>query len=581
VDYGNGCTLRQFCYYSGSESEPMVNPETPYLVNLPTSKLIDFFRDYLAYPLPTRVELGEAAGNAEIEEMAQSILEVFAEIQQERNERIDDALFTQPVMAMWMAKQQIKTYKINRHVAAIQICYAIGEPPEGEEIPKNLIFLPEDRMSETIYEKSCRPPKVLIPSPFDSIELMQQGEKFLGFIQQQFQQWINQKYVYTVKQARSLKIDFSERSKKPMRVMIFACYYTTVMRYALESMAQAFEKLGCEVLFLIDDPYSYLIGTKTVEAYLQFKPHLTFNINHLNNEAISPDTFNIIWWQDLMEDLQKSEPFRNIRPRDFHYAFGDYILEGVKNKGVEVHYQEQCADENIYFPPSENNQRRNVVVFVGSAYAQEPKDFAKHYGEESLQKVLTDYEQIFNQPIVEAQQRVDLIHRYIETHTQYHQFYLTRLWIYYCRTTIIHALIDNSPYPIELYGYDWQDDPKTAPYYQGSIENGQALADLYRSVKYGLSVQPFMTGHQRLAEIKFCGAIPLVFWTPNRYEHTDYRKEVVAFESLDELSRQLNNAPTVLPDENIRHHFSYINFAQCCLQQVENTVEASRQEDEV
>jgi len=575
VDYGNGCTLRQFCYYSGSESEPMVNPETPYLVNLPTSKLIDFFRDYLAYPLPTHVELGGVAGNAQMQIMVDEILAVFAEIQQERDKRIDDALFTQPVMAEWMAKQQIKTYKFNKHISGYQLNYVIGNPIEEHKHLKNLIFLPEQKMAETVYEKSCRPPKILVPSPFDSSELLEQGQQFLRYIQGQYSNYVNQKYFKSIVKIQQKKVDFS--SEQPLRVLITACYYTTVMRYALKNMALAFENQGCEVLFLIDDPYHTLIGAKVTDAFEAFSPHITFHINHLNNEYLPEETFNFIWWQDFMNILQKPDRFPKVRDRDFHFAFSDYIFEAVKSKGVEVTYQEQCADENIYSPPSDETHRREVIAFVGSAYSQEPKDFVKLYGEQALQEVFQDFEAIFHQPISEPQERGGLVHRYIEIHSQFDAQMLRRLWVYFCRKTIVYALIEQSPYPVELYGYDWHEDPITAPFYKGQIENGKELANLYRSVKYGLSVQPYMVGHQRLAEIKFCGSVPLVYWTPCYYENADYKEEVLAFETLEDLLQQLNRdiKEGSLPDKNIRFHLSYENFAKRCLEQVKASIQGS------
>lgn len=576
VSYENGHTLRQFCYYNVSNaSGPIVSVETPYLVGLPTSILIDFFKDNLAYPVPTQVKLQHTEDEEAqefINQMKNNLLSAFAEVQDVRQSLVDDALFTQPIMALWMAKQQIKIYKLNRHVAATQICYAIGEPPEGEETPKNLIFLPENRMSETIYEKSCRPPKILIPSPFDTIELMQQGRQFLELIQQQYQQWINQKYIYAVKQARSLKIDFSEWPKKPIRVMISVCYYTTVMRYASESMAQAFEKLGCEVLFLIDDPYSYLIETKIAEAYLQFKPHLTFNINHLNNQAISPDTFNIIWWQDMMPELY-AENRMFIRERDLHYAFSDYIMERVKEKGVtNVEYQEQCASEEIY--SNLERTRRDVIVYVGSSYHKSLKVFSSNYGEDELERVLFDLKNIFYS---DAPNKNRIIYGYAEKNSKVNSKMLFDIWNYITRNEVINKLIEEAPFPVEIYGYDWQDNPKTAPFYKGPIENGEALAELYRSVRFGLSVQSYKIGHQRLAEIKFCGAIPLVYWTPNRYEYTDYRDEVIAFSQVDELLDKLKSPPKALPSKKILNYFTYTRFARRVIERVECMLNSNNQ----
>ena len=579
VVYAQGHRLRQFCYYLGSEDEPMVDVNTPYLVNLPSSKIIEFFQNYLAYPIPTKVEAGPATQQAEAKEMIQTILDIFSEIQSDRKERVDDALFTQPVMAEWMAIQQIQTYRQHPHIAAIQLCYVIGTPEAGKTYPQNLIFLPEEAMAETLYQKTARTPKILVMSPFDSPELKVQGQKFLTFIQQSFQKWVQHQIYLVLQKIQQLSLDPPRLEKlkktfqgdREVRVLIFASYYTTVMRYALENMAKAFEKIGCEVRFIMDSPYRLLLDLEVTQTYLSFKPHLVFNINHLNNQTLSNETFNCIWWQDLMPPLQNSESFAKVRLRDFHFAFSEHIYESVKAKGVPVRYQEQCANEDIYFPPSSERaiQRRQVIVFVGSSYAKQPKIFAQLYGETALNKVLTDFKDCFEQPILEAEQRVDLIHRYIETHDQYDQFVLTRLWIYYCRTAIIHFLIEHSPLPLELYGYDWQEDPKTAPYYKGHVENGEELAELYRSVQYGLSVQPFMVGHQRLAEIKFCGATPLVFWTPNHYEHTDYQHEVLSFQSLEELQTlfpQFKQPPPSLPDQKIRQHFTYTQFALRCLE---------------
>lgn len=573
VAYDNGCTLRQFCYYSGAEDEPMVSVETPYLVNLPTSKLIDFFREYLAYPLPTQVELGQMPQTAETLEMVKEILAVFEDIQKERDAKIDDALFTQPVMAEWMAKQQIKTYKCNERVHAYQLCYAIGPSPDKSSYPKNLIFLPETQFEETIYEKSCRPPLILISSPFDTEDLKNQGQQYLSLIDQNFQRYLSQKMARGIKRLGYLKLNFSQ---KPWRVMLFTSHYTTVMKYAMQSMVKAFEQLGCEVLFLTDDEYSALVAAKTLEHLVDFNPHLLFSINHHHREFLPKESFQAVWWQDLMPEIQKKEPFKYENERDFYYAFGDYILEAITTKtDHSVTYQEQCADENIYFPPSDADfyKRRPSIVFVGSAYSREPNVFKKYYGEGALNKVLRDYDILFQQPISEPEERVALVHRYIASHPQYHKFNLTRLWIYFNRTKVIEYLIDYSPYALELYGYDWQDNPKTAPYYKGVIENGEALADLYRSVMFGLSVQPFMVGHQRLAEIKFCGAIPLVLWTPNRYEHRDYMDEVCAFNTLDELDSQLKSPPSELPDNKIREHFSYVRFAEKVLQRMEAVFE--------
>lgn len=573
VPYDNGQTLRQFCYYLSDTDEVVLNVETPYLVGIPKHQLLKFFKNYLAYPMPTRVEIppvdqASDEQKAQLVEIQKNFLEAFKEVSALREGLIDDALFTQPVMALWMAKQQIKTYKINPNVPGIQVCYAIGNEFE-EDTPENLVMLPEEEMVETLIKKGYRLPKKVIVSPFDSEALKAQGRQFLEYLQSQSKSYLTSYLNPLVEQCKAWEPDYTEST---WRVLIFASRYTTVMRYAFENMAKAFEKIGLEVTFIMDTPYSQMTGTNVVEKLVEVKPHFTFNINHLNQEILHKKFFNVVWWQDLMPEIQKPDNPNMKRERALHYAFGDFIYRHVLQAGARsVEYQEQCANEEIYFPPEKEKHRRDAIVFVGSSYASEPDNFAKHYGKAATQAVMDDFKRLIYEETETESDRVAKINAYIESHEhKFHRFYLNRLWVYCNRREIIHTLIEKSPIPVELYGYGWQEDPITAPFYRGVVENGEPLAELYRSVKYGLSIQPFMIGHQRLAEIAFCEAIPLVLWTPNQYEHNDYKEEVVAFDTPDALIPLLAESPQVAKPKKIRQHFSYVNFAKRVIQCIQS-----------
>lgn len=572
VVYPNGHSLRQFCYYPIDGADASLDLDYPYLVGLPSSKFINFFKSYTAYPLPTKFVLSEHNEvDQEIEDLILGeVKSVFEEIKVARNPLIKDALFTQPIMAEWMAIQHHQMYLYNKHVPSLQVCYYFGSPSDLSL--KNLIALDENDVVRSLSEAKTRVPKVLSISPFDTAELIKQGRQCLGWISEQYGAYLRENRTEKGAIALAHKPDFSE---KPLRVFIACSSYTTVMQYSAGSLAKAFEALGCEVLFLQDDEVSFLSINTFLEAYANFKPHITVNINHLNNSMLNPFVFNFVWWQDIMADLANAHSIKK-RPRDFHYAFSKAVMDKVKVKVDDVRYQEQCVSEEVFYPPEDSLQRRDVIVFVGSSYYQEFIGAQRHIAPSEFSAIISDYVELIHNGRCKGVTTFEGIIKHY-SNVNYHA--LVRVWIYIARREIIYTLIDQAEVPVELYGYEWDLDPVTAPLYKGSIENGKPLADLYRSVKYGLSVQPFMIGHQRLGEVTFCGAIPIVLDTANDYEEINYWDEMVTFKSPKELIPKIAQVQSgevvVQPPEKMKQKLSYIEFAKRMLSRVEDELSES------
>jgi len=570
VDYPNGQQLRQFCYFNSDKSAPIVHPETPYLVNLPVKFFSEFFKLFLAYPIVEKVAMPEGIDEETKQQLLEDLDAVIGEVKALREKYINDALFTQPVMAEWMAIQGHQIYTLNPYIAATQVCYYIGEPLQTDNPPKNLVALSLDHLLEDILEENKRQPCVLITSPFDNGQLIEQGESILEAISKNLDNFKASKVqAFYQQRLKEPDVDFLE---KPYRIFMTISRYTRVMRYAFEGLADAFKALGCEVYMIRDDEYSAAMAYDDMLGMKAYNPHIVININHLFNSFLHPSVFNVVWWQDAMEELEVEDGLFPIRDRDLFYAFGHVQMDLMKKKSDRVEYQEQCASQAIYHLPEEPTERREVMAFVGDAYWKDAQKLKDNLLEAQFLEVEQDFLTLFHQGQVKGADNIDdLIQTYESFATS--PLRLSRFWIYITRREVVYHIINHANIPIELYGPGWDQDPKTAPFFKGMITPGKDLAKLYQSVKYGLSMQPYMIGHQRLAEIKFCGAIPVTYCSQNKYEKIDYWDEMISFKHLDDLIEQLNSGKTVQNHHKIEAHFTYTAFAKRILERVEKKLE--------
>lgn len=485
----------QYCYYDGPLTDIVLNN----FIQVSADNFVDFFA-HNHLPIPQIIAISQD-GVVHFNEMPADVIE---EIQQYRNQYSvpgyihADTYFVDPLLALNIAKQLNRVNCGHPTIDGLQVCYYRGELPTHDI--GNLIHIEfSDIIDFFVMSRLRVPEKIEMPCELEEELKAAVKEDFVSALEA-----IKDKRLVFVQQLTrvSKALEPAVVEGEPIRVFIPSSRLTTVMQYSSQGVAKAFEKQGYQVLFYIES--NDMEGSNAVDffnTYINFNPHVTFNVNNVNNGFLHDDVINIMWWQDLMPAIRNHQ-LLNWRKNDFNFSISPIFDQHLKQCGAEkVQRQHFVFDEAIFY--SDNKQLQQKIVFVGSSYLP-----AINFADNQQMQAITELVEILNQGRSFDKQAITTIAE--RTHLNY-EFVFWKLLHYVVRDYSVKWLCRNSNLPVEIYGRYWEQDSLVAPFYQGELQHGVQVADVYRSATYAIVSHPFEINSQRLVEVAACGCIPVVY----------------------------------------------------------------------
>ncbi len=462
--------------------------------------------------------------------------------------------------ALLQAKKQVRIETSNPNVDALQICYYNGE--ELLNAPKNCIHVDINNFFNYFLMTKNRLPKQIDFSEMDfSQEVKAQLIEALTASLQQVQIERNTMLKTTIDEIKKYKPDFSNKH----RIFLMASRETTVMQYASKNVASAFRELGYECYLSIEEndmqelaPFIHLIN------FLAFKPTITFNINHLNNEHLAPELFNIVWFQDSMPIVLNDQPIK-LRERDYIYALIIGIQNALKTKGVTSTLQSFFIDHHIYkeYPAIKRNHK---VVFIGSSYLNQlPVNTPMDLIEEMTQHYLNNGQ--FNTKYLTA-----LSKKYPLSYENIFQSVLP----YIIRDVTLLELSKMSiEYELEIYGWGWQKYDQLRPFYKGALTQGEEISKVYNSAEYALVTHPNYIIQQRTLEATASKSTALVYDARYRPEVNApfYEDELHFFQNLTELHTLLNSPYQPKEAKKLLAEHNSVDFVRSIIERIDTVLE--------
>jgi tetratricopeptide (TPR) repeat protein len=445
-------------------------------------------------------------------------------------------------------------------VTAPQICYYQGEP--FDKPPANLIQIPENETATFFSSTRLRRPSAIHFNP----ENIQETNKALK-IASDLDKASALSKEKALHDAQSCKAQKPKLLKgEPLKILLNANRTTTVMQYCAKNLSTALQRKGCNTYLLTEeDDMESIEMHQYLEECVRFNPNAVVHINEIQNEYINEDTYNIIWWQDLMPVIESGKPI-HWRERDLVLSicpqFDPYLYRSGANK---VYRQDFCIDQQIFFSDP-TVERQEKIVFIGSSYINRGHISSKA-GKQIiavLKEKMVNGEDISDQLLHELSEKFGL--KFIDI--------FENILPFVARDTSVEwlcSIADTLGYKVEVYGRWWEKNPIVAPFFEGELPHGPMVAKVYNEAKYALSVIHRLVTSQRLSEIAACGCIPVVF-DQRMYKEAEpphWDDECLFYKSKDELRDCIGRSPKNDP-QIISKGYSYDSFADKIIEYIKN-----------
>ncbi len=409
-----------------------------------------------------------------------------------------DEFFLDRTRAMTTALENNRIQQ-TKAISAPQLCYYMGEP--FADPPENLIHLDENDMMGLITKTRLRLPTKIVFDPGQKSQVDKAIEMATLF--EQALQAAKEEMRQNIALCRSRQPLLSDQ--RPLKIFLIANRLTTVMQYCAKSLAVALQRKGCDICLLTEnDDKEQLTSFHLYSEYAAMVPNAIVNINQTGNDFLHEDTYNIIWWQDLMDTIATGDPLP-WRKRDLvlstQIQFDSYLYRTGAKK---VYRQDFCIDPKVFFSTTPTESRKKIV-FIGSSYSERLEKFGA-VGRTivaGLRKRMEAGGDIPEQLLRNLALEHDVDYLQIFEH----------LLPYLARDVSVEwlcSLAADLPYEVEVYGRWWASNPVVAPYYKGELPHGSEVAKVYNQSLYAVSATHHVINSQRLAEIAACGCIPVV-----------------------------------------------------------------------
>ena len=559
----------QMCFFAGTVSKIIDHN----LISVSLDELVSFFSEN-EVPIPTYLlippGLGSPSAVTEVQDAFWSAVNAAKQSRKQTQEITNasgnptkqtaehaDAYFLDEETAAEIAKLENRVRLAHPTITGLQICYFDGVT--SRDHPVNLIGVKLEDCYDYFLQTRNR-----LPTSFVGAE---NTPDELSLI---FQETVRKVAIEREQRLQAMRKSWpcappTFDAQKPLRVFLAASRLTEVMQYASKNIGKAFESLGHEVMVSVEEnELESLHGTHHLQALQEFNPHIIFNINShsILNATIPESVFNIVWWHDLMPDLEKGTQFE-IRDRDYTYSALKQLDPFIERCGVrDIQRQGFCVDTAKFFEDS-RSLREDRIVFAGSSYIGHLYDKSQNAA-----KALLEIKEAFEAGVALDEGFLKPIS---DKYKLSYEYVFWNLLHFVVRDMSVEWLCEASPLPVEIYGSGWDVNPKVREFHKGYIAHGVDLASLYRTSTYALVTHPFEINSQRLAEVCSSGTIPIVYDCTHSSYEPHWRNELTFYKKKDELidclEKRLGD-----PAPEIGDYFSYLNFTKKMIARIESDI---------
>jgi len=470
-------------------------------------------------------------------------------------ERFLDTYFFDSKLALDVSlkRNQVKTN--NPNIRGLQICYYAGKALKKS--PKNCIHVPLEQVYSYFSTTNNRFPKFV---NFTNTDFTNQDKvNFNENLTKTLSRSVAQNHLLVEEYKKKIRECNPNFETNELRIFISACRETVVMQHISQNIAKSFKKLGYKVKFYIQKSQMEACGAlKSLKAHYKFNPHITVNINHLNNQYLNEYTYNFTWFQDYMDTFKDSKKIK-LRKRDYIFTLFDDMKKILVSKSVkkcQIQTQPFCINTSIY-KQRKKIKRENKLVFIGSSYKQNYDNVP--ISMENKSKILKELLKIYKISGSPSEKVKEKICKKYDISSSYN---LGHIINYIERDITIKNIIKSNPtIKFELYGYGWEKDDFLCLYNKGVVNQGKDISKIYNSAKFALVSGGYIL-QQRTLEATASGSIPVVLDVrKSKDRNKSIQSAMLFFKTPQEITKLLQNGKAQNLDILLAHH-SYIKLAK-------------------
>ncbi|MEM9082746.1 MAG: hypothetical protein AAGB34_04055 [Planctomycetota bacterium] len=321
-----------------------------------------------------------------------------------------------------------------------------------------------------------------------------------------------------------------------LRVLIPTCRYSTYVGASAESLADSFERAGCEVHLLIEPSDSTLLHPLAMHKALdEFDPDLVVSINHSRDALASGAVGNrpfVCWLQDeFPTTLMTRQGHKNAL--DFYVG---HRFPHREELGFPLDRYLAChvlPEENCFWDHSlRDDEPFDREIAWATNHGEPPEDMLKRQLDSgivpadiagSVHASLDELWQAASQPMQEplkatvnrvAQTIARKCGGPIETTTYaIERQVVAPLMDRVVRHTVaawLASIAQRRGWKFELFGRGWEEHPVLGAHAGGVIEYGPDLARIYGRSAVSIHASLAWPIHQRVLECALAGGLPAV-----------------------------------------------------------------------
>lgn len=344
----------------------------------------------------------------------------------------------------------------------------------------------------------------------------------------------NTLYYRALSDARLADILAGRAGRRP-RLLVPSCSWSTVIQYSVRDTCRAFERAGWETQ-IVDGP-AMLTPYHLIQTIHRFKPDLFLYVDHLRQEIaglVPAELLVVSWVQDAMPAINNRDAAARWnehsagRNRDLIVGYTDHLkIYGYREERLTP--VKMMVDAAL-FRPRELTPEQSATYSCDVCFASNcglPTDrlvrekltglFAPHGLSEP--QLMDFHDRLWAHyraggTLTDYQQLVEFLGLNWSPHCQPVQLLFWRLNDIIYRHVVLEWLDEyaraHPGFRLHLYGQEWEQHPRFAPYARGRLAHGAELSAAYQAARCSLHLNAAECDHQRIAEILLSRGRPLV-----------------------------------------------------------------------
>jgi len=320
------------------------------------------------------------------------------------------------------------------------------------------------------------------------------------------------------------------------RGLVITCRWTTFLKYCASDFRRAFEKLGCEMEYLIEEGDTQLLTPRlTWKTISDFRPDFLFSVSHARPSFWIPKELPVIGYiQDLCGSiLTATDLSQRTSAEDLlicqNKEFQRYLVSR-KVPERQTFLLPVPANEDQFYPlpaDSDIDSRYRVDVgfvkhcdfYVGRELANFIEQNLGQLPESGIKsefvKIFTNLHEIFSGVRDRRVYEQDLL-EYVASRVrasdpsimlqleQLTKVFYVNIICNVWRYQFLEAL-DGAGIQLGLYGNHWSLHPRLGHLDRGPANRGSDINHIYNFNKISLNIHPYETMHQRVSECALAG----------------------------------------------------------------------------